>query len=226
MNTTILDKLYDQLTARERLPLIIAAARRVDAVERRRLVNSAPRLCFKVPHHHDLATALGDAADFHLLTVLDVAASYWQWWGLWGWQGQRGQSQSVREQGSAAGVGEASAEDAEDLRTYGMVRYQAFLFVTHIDGWRQFCRDWHIEPEALLDFKPGWDMVTRTEALAREQAFQPEDAAMFLLSETVLPEGAAGEERPLPEVLTVQSLADVWHTFLDRQVKSTLGRDS
>jgi len=58
MNTTLLDKLYDQLTARERLPLIIAAARRADAVERRRLVDSAPGLCLEEPHHHGLATAL------------------------------------------------------------------------------------------------------------------------------------------------------------------------
>ena len=164
MNTTILDKLYDKLTARERLPLIIAAARRADAVERQRLTSSAPRMQLTVGHHYTLGTALAEAADVHLLTLLDLAASYWQWWGLWGWQGQRRQSQTDREQGRAADAGEASAEDAEELRTYSMVRYQAFLFVTHLDGWRQFCRDWHIEPEALLDFKPGWDMVTRTEA--------------------------------------------------------------
>jgi hypothetical protein len=136
---------------------------------------------------------------------LDVAASYWQWWGLWGWHGQRRQSQTVREQGRAAGAGDASAEDAEELRTYGMVRYQAYRFITPIDGGGQFCREGHVEPGALLDCKPGRDRVTRTEARAREQAFQPEDAAMFLLSETSLPAGGA-EANTLP-VLTVQSLA-------------------
>ena len=104
-----------------------------------------------------------------------------------------------------------------------MVRYQAFLFVTHSDGWGQFCRDWHVEPEALLDFEPGWEMVTRTEARAREHAFRPEDAAMFLLSETPLSEGTAGEGRTLPELLTVQSLVEGWHAFINRQVNATSG---
>jgi hypothetical protein len=226
MKTTISDKLYDQLTARERLLPIIAAARRADAVERRRSVGPAPSVRFEVPHHSSLATALTEAAPIHPVTLLDLAASDWQWWGLWGWQGRSRPSAAARDPGGAADAADARSEDAKELRRYGMVRYQAFLFVTHVDGRRQFCHEWHVEPEALLDFKPGWDMGTRTEARAREQAFQPEEAATFLLSETPLPEGAAGEECTLPEVLAVQSLADVWHAFIDRQVKSPRGHDS
>ena len=77
MNTKVLHKLYDQLTARERLSLIIAAARRADAVERRRLVDSAPGLRLEVSHHYRLATALAEAAHVHLLTLLGLAVSYW-----------------------------------------------------------------------------------------------------------------------------------------------------
>jgi hypothetical protein len=102
-----------------------------------------------------------------------------------------------------------------------MARYQAFQLVTHLDGWRHFCRGWHIEPEALLDFKPGWDMVARTEARTREHAFPFEDAAMFLLSQRPLPEGEGDDELTLPEVLTVQSVSDAWRSFIDRQMKST-----
>jgi hypothetical protein len=69
-------------------------------------------------------------------------------------------------------------------------------------------------------------MVTRTEARAREHAFPPEDAAMFLLSETPLVEGEAVEERTLPEIPTVAGLAAVWHTVIDCQVESALGRSS
>jgi hypothetical protein len=226
MNTKALDKLYDQLTARERLPLIIAAAHRADAVERQRLMDSAPSLHYQVPHHYNPATALTEAADLHLLSLLDLAANYWQWWGLWGWRGRRGPGTTGVDPGGAAHAADARAEDAKELRLYHMVRYQAFLFVTHSDGWKQFCRDWHVEPEALLDFKPGWDMVTRTEARAREHAFPPEDVAMFLLSETPLVEGAAAEEYTLPEIPTVAGLAAVWHTFIDRQAESALGRGS
>ena len=77
MNTKTLSKLYDRLTARERLPLIIAAARRSDAVERRRLVDAAPSLRLEVSDHHGLAIALAEAAHVHLLTLLGLAVSYW-----------------------------------------------------------------------------------------------------------------------------------------------------
>jgi hypothetical protein len=83
MNTKDLAKLYDQLTARERLTSIIAASVRNDVVERTRLKDSAPSIAFTVPHHYALAQALTTAAHYHLLTLLDLAAIFWQWWGLW-----------------------------------------------------------------------------------------------------------------------------------------------
>jgi hypothetical protein len=49
---------------------------------------------------------------------------------------------------------------------------------------------------------------------------------MFLLSEPLLVEGEAAEEYTLPEIPTVAGLAAVWHTFIDRQVESALGRGS
>jgi hypothetical protein len=111
-------------------------------------------------------------------------------------------------------------EEDELARTLFMVRYQAYLFVTHREGWRKFCREWPLEPDALLQIQPGWDMVVRTEAQARQHAYSVEDAAMFLLSETRLPENAADEEFELPQVVTVADLAQVWHTFMDMQVKT------
>jgi hypothetical protein len=224
MNSNGLAKLYDQLTARERLPLLVAASVRADAVERQRLAGSAPRLAFAVPHHHGLATALAEAADFHLVTLLDLAASYWQSWGLWGWHGQRRRGQTVHDQGGAGGEGDAPAKDAEGFRLYGMVRYQAFLFLTHVEGWKQFCCEWSIDPDVLLDFMPGWDMVTRTQAQAQERAFTRQEAALFLLSEASFAEGPAVEELCLPQVLTVAGLAQDWHAFLDRRAESVLGQ--
>jgi hypothetical protein len=222
MNSNNLNKLYDQLTARERLALLVAASAHADAVDRQRLQSSAPRLRLEAPHHYGLATALVEAADFHLLILLELAASYWQWWGLWGWHGQRRQSQSVPKQGSAGSAGGARTEDAKEFRLYCLVRYQAFLFLTHVEGWKQFCREWSIDPGVLLECLPGWDMVLRTEAQARERAFTPEDAAMFLLSETPLAKGSASEEFELPRVPTVEGLAQDWHTFLDRWSESVM----
>jgi hypothetical protein len=104
-----------------------------------------------------------------------------------------------------------------------MVRYQAFLFVTHVDGWKQFCGEWSVDPEVLLEFKIGWDKVTWTEAQAREQAFSREEAGMFLLSEASLSEESSAEEHDLPQILRVEGLVKGWHAFIDRRAESVLG---
>jgi hypothetical protein len=106
-----------------------------------------------------------------------------------------------------------------------MVRYQAYLFVTRREGWRQFCRDWPIEPEALLQIQPGWDTVLRTEDLARQHAYAPDDAALFLLSQMRLPEEDTDEEVELPQLLTVAALAQEWHTVIDMHMKTHWGKD-
>lgn len=220
MNDKALYKLYDRLTPRERLPAIVSASRRGDAVEYKRLMDSAPRLRFEVAHHHGLATALSHAADWHLLTLLDLAANYWQWWGLWGWCRSR---PAVRESGGPGGVEDAGDTDVEAFRHSGLVRYHAFLFVAHVDGWKQFCRDWPIEPEALLDFKPGWGMVSRTEPRARENAFTREEAARFLWDEMQLSQEFAREESALPQVMTAEDLAEAWHAIVDYQTNASRG---
>jgi hypothetical protein len=155
---------------------------------------------------------------------LEVAASFWQWWGLWGWSELRSQRRTAADQAGVSDAEEAEDEAAEVVRVMCMVRYQAFLFLTHREGWRQFCQEWPIEPEALLQIKPGWDMVVRPEAQAREHAYSPEEASMFLLSETRLPEEAADEEFELPRVLTVAELVQVWHTVIDMQVTTHQGK--
>src|ERR671936_57782 len=83
MPTQFLTTLYDQLTPFERLPLIIAAGARNDAIEQRRLSSAAPDISLQVPDYSPLAKALNQAVSYHLLTLLDVAAKFWQWWGLW-----------------------------------------------------------------------------------------------------------------------------------------------
>ena len=99
MNTNPLTKLYDQLTPRERLPLIIAAGARGDEAEQQRLKASAPRQMLQVPDYHCLAKALAEAVHYHLLTLLDLAATFWQWWGLWMALDQPGQGAAARTTG-------------------------------------------------------------------------------------------------------------------------------
>ena len=225
MNPKVLTKYYDQLTARERLALLLAASVRGDPVERQRLLDSAPRAAYLLPHHHALTQALSEAATMHFVSLLEVAANFWHWWGLWGWSELRSQRLAGLDQGAADDADDPEDDVADIVRTMCMVRYQAYLFRTHRQGWQQFCQAWPLEPEALLQIKPGWDMVVRTEAQAREHAYSAEDAAMFLLSELRLPEEDADEEFELPQVLTVAELAQVWHTVIDLQMKTHQGKD-
>jgi hypothetical protein len=214
MNTDHLAKLYDRLTPRERLPLLIAAGLRGDEVERERLRASAPMEQFHVADYHGLARALMKAVDLHLLTLLDLAANFWQWWGFWMIDG-------VRDRGAAGATDtgqrrQSRAEISQEARTEGIVRYYASRFVAHVDGWKQFCLEMHLDPEAQLDFMPGWDMITRTEPPARKLAFSPDEAAMFMRSETVAVEGDDSLERRLVSVESAEALAEVWHAILDK----------
>jgi hypothetical protein len=220
MNSNALNKLYPELTAKERLALMIAAGRRDDASESQRLADSAPRQRFEASHHYSLAHALIEAAHLHLLTLLDLAAKYWQWWGLFGWGHVE---RLVPPVADADATAQGRHADEEEARVYGLLRYHALLFVTHVEGWKRFCAEWPMEPEALLDYLPGWEMVKRTEPTAREHAYSAEEAALFLLSETAIPEEPA-EEIALPAVITVEGLAEVWHTVMEHQVPRESGK--
>ena len=74
MNTKELAKLFDRLTPRERLALILAAAARVDEAERKRLSTSASEETHQVPNYYGLAKTLSEAVHYHMLTLLDLAA--------------------------------------------------------------------------------------------------------------------------------------------------------
>lgn len=213
MNTDGLARLYGHLTARERLPLLMAAAVRGDEEERRRLMESAPKIGFQVPDHFGLGNALAEASNLHLLTLLDLAANFWQWWGLW--LAPKGRAES----GQGKGKAKAEADKTREFRLYAMVRYHAYRFLVHVDAWKQFCSELRVDPDAGLSCMPGWDMITRTGAKATELAFTREDAAMFLLSEAVEPEEDEAEDTVVPQVETAEQLAKAWQTILDQRLQ-------
>jgi len=212
MNTDHLASMYGRLSPRERLPLIIAAGARGDSLEQKRLVESAPKQTFQVPDHYPLSKAFQEAADYHLLTLLDLAASFWLWWALWLTYPRRAKTTPGAKQAGHKG---ASDYRLKEWRAGSMVRYFAFRFVSHVDGWKKFCADLEIDSEVMLSFMIGWDNVRRTEARARDLAFDPEEAARFLLLETVPDEGGEPLKRPRIPVERVDELARGWHTFLE-----------
>ena len=216
MNTKTLTKLYDRLTARERLPLLIAAGARGDDVERERLLATAPWVTFSAPHHYRLADALYKAADWHRLILLDLAANFWQWWGLWMIHGVQANRPTG---GGRPRRGRRYAALAHEMRAYSLARYHAARFVNHVDGWQRFCAELHIDPLAQLEPMIGWQTVVSTESPARELAFSVEEAALFVASATVPGEGPDEPDRGPLAVDSPEALAKGWHALLDDMVQ-------
>jgi len=161
MNTNALAKLYDRLSPRERLPLIVAASVRGDEAERGRLMRTAPRSLYRLPDYHGLADALQDAALLHLLEVLDLVALFLQ----------------------ASGSEEQSAilkDQEHDERWMRIVRMAAYLITARRDAWRLLCGELGIDAEILLKGLPGYATVVRNEQTARALVFTPEEAAAYL----------------------------------------------
>jgi len=73
-----LAKLYDRLTPRERLPLIIAASERGDQAEADRLAHAAPRMELRLPDYHGLGEGLLWLTLFHMIGQLDLGLEFWQ----------------------------------------------------------------------------------------------------------------------------------------------------
>ena len=212
MNTKHLAKLYDQLTPHERVPLIMAAGARGDQAEQKHLTASAPKETYEVPNYYGLAKALKEAGYFHLLTLLELAANFWQWWGLWMSYGLR----ETGETGTKKSRGQNKFLQRLERRAGGIVRYYASRFVAHVEGWKQFCSELQIDPEAQLNFMIGWETIRRTEESARNLAFTDEEAALFVHFESVAVEGDASlQKRPAP-VETAEELAESWHVLLDK----------
>lgn len=161
MNTNGLAKLYEHLTPKERLPLILAASARGDEVERERLVHSAPREGFWLPDYHGLAEGIILTSLFQLLELLDIAAYYWQAVVLL-------QQEEV--------LGDKKNKALRD-RFDGLARIFAYLFMVKIDGWRLFCAQHNYDPDFLWKGLPGFETVCRAEEEARAMAFTLEEAA-------------------------------------------------
>jgi hypothetical protein len=77
MNAPKLAKLYDRLTALERLPLILAAEFRGDEAEVNRLQQSAPSEIWWFPDYLMPNMALQTLSQMYIVEQLDHLANYW-----------------------------------------------------------------------------------------------------------------------------------------------------
>jgi len=189
MNTNGLSKLYDRLTPAERLPLLIAASCRGDEEESQRLAQSSPQRTYSLCDHFALGVALQEAATFHMVAMLDRAAQVWQGWGFLACL-QRSPRKITPE---------------EDERLLGLLRWHAYLFKIEDEGWARFCAEQEIEPDALLDCIPGFNMLKQTREQVQRLAYSFEEATSFLRSKGI-------EGTP-----TVEAACQAWRDMLKQR---------
>jgi hypothetical protein len=185
MNTNGLARHYDQLTAWERLPLLLAALNRGDEAEADRLTRSAPTRPALVPHYYGLWEGLTLLSVVHRLQQLDLA---------------------YRLACATALLASGRAEGEEPLRH---VQMHAFRFILGADAWKLFCAELHIDPEAILGHLPGCDLVRGMEEAAREVAFTPEEALAWLRRPVEAAEAAAGKAPAARREYRMDTAADV-----------------
>jgi len=188
-----LAKLYDRLTPRERLPLIVAATARGDEADRARLLASAPASLFRLPDYFGLAEGLRTLALFHVAEMLDLAARCWHASGML--------AQEEDFKGRAGKAERARWLDAE--------RMLAYLLVVHADGWRRFCSELRVDDDLLLRELPGYETLARAEEVGRIMAFISEEATAW----------ARQTNGGSAEVLTVDTLVASMRELLDRQAE-------
>jgi hypothetical protein len=88
-------------------------------------------------------------------------------------------------------------------------RVAAYFFTVRLDGWRAFCLDAKIEPDALLDGLPGIETIRRTEGVARMLACTAEEANRWL-------RGKGGED---DQVITTEEETESIREFVNRSME-------
>jgi hypothetical protein len=178
VNTNGLAKHYDKLIPCERLPLILAASVRGDETEWRRLCRSAPRETYVVPDYFWTAQSFRELSDFHFMELLDRVAAYHL----------------------ALGLAD-TPEPGEGDGPLGKALFFGWTIRVLLAGWRTFCGELGMDPQACWSPLPGYEMLRGAERLAESTAFTAEEAATFLqrtgVKDPVLPtaEGTAADLR-------------------------------
>jgi hypothetical protein len=151
---------YGRLTPRERLPLIVAAAARGDEVDRRRLMDSAPRVTYRIPDHSPWWMAFRELVALHRVELLNLAGLLVGCYQAAS-PGQRGDVEAV-----------------ERLRAITM--FSAYLFNARVAGWRLFCDELHLPPDRFGDVMPGRELLDVANEIATEVALTSEEATEYV----------------------------------------------
>jgi hypothetical protein len=165
MNDRVLTRHYDKLTAHERFALILAAAARGDEAERARLLDSAPRSAYRLPHHWGVTESFLLLSKLHFMKLLELAADYLE--------------------SFATAVATKTKRGTDCVDPWTEVLLCGYLFRTYLDGWQRFCGELNVVPQALWEGLPGFQKVQRAERLSGP------DPEKGLLGAAYVEEGAA-----------------------------------
>ena len=193
MTINDLAKLYDRLTPRERLPLIIAASERGDEAEADRLAHAAPRIHVGLPDYHGLSQAVLLLTLFHLNEQLDRALAFWQGLAM----------AALRDAGTLGAEDQAAAEGLWDRG-----RMAGYRLCVEADAWKRVHAELNADSESLLRHLRGHEAVKLAEETARRFPWTAEEAAAYL--RRVGPADA--------EVPTVETAVQAMREFIDQQV--------
>jgi hypothetical protein len=193
MNGKGLTKLYDQLTPRERMPLLIAAADRSDD-EAAWLGRSAARIACLLPDYHGLGDGLMVLTHFHATSLLDKAANFWHVIAALGESSRR--------------LGEDPARQPVVARLEGVASLWAHMYAVEEDAWTRLMAEMGIDPESLLRDLPCFDTIQGAVEVIRPMAFTEAEAAAYLREH---------DKGTLPA--TVEGALAAMRTFLDGRVE-------
>ncbi len=166
MSLHTLPSYYPDLTPWERVPLIVAAAARGDQREWNRLTSTAPGRSWERPDYFGVGEALRGFLIEYLLLQLDHAALLWE-------------ATLVLSECKNATTVEEGLQARQDL-VAALVRLLARAYVSRADGFRQCCRELHLDGEWLLRDLPGFARIQSAEEAARKVAFTDQDARAFV----------------------------------------------
>lgn len=153
MNTNTLAKQYDKLTPRERLPLILAASVRGDEAERDRLARSAPRVGLRVQDYFGLSQAFVEVSHLHFMESLDFAGHYLE----------------ALAVASAEKPRKHKKEDDIFGPDWELAMLLGYRFHSHRAGWKLFCSELRLDPDAFCEILPGFSTIQRAEQLSGER---------------------------------------------------------
>ncbi len=209
MNTNGLARHYDKLTPRERFPLIVAATARDDKQECDRLIDSAPKIGWRLPDYYGLGDALQDLGLVFMLELLNLVAQYWH-------------ADGVLE--SYALSPKTKKDKTLEDRLHGMLKLLAYLFVVNLDAWKQLLTELQMAPDFLFMGMPGHDALRRFEPLARIMAFTKEEAAAYLNKTRRNKSGktkaeTGGEVVEVVPITVESEIADMRKFLSDREAK-------